>query len=390
MTAIPSTAAPFTGGLLFRLLRSVGVKDAALKRLKLLALIGVPLVAWLPLLILSAVDRKLVPGSTSTPFLMDLSAHIRLLVALPLLLLAGLVAEVRILPTLRQFLVRRLIHDDAMERFRATIASAFRLGDSVLADLIIIALIYTVDGIVSRSNLALGTATWYSSPEPRPSLTPAGIYYLYVALPIFQFILLRWYYRLFVWGRFLAQVSRLKLALVPTHPDRLGGLGFLLTGIQAFNVFAMAHGTLLAGWLSTRVIVHGQPLPGFKAEIIAVTVFVICICIAPLLTFTRALVRTKRNGIQEYGALASRYVRDFDYKWIRGDEPKEELVGSADVQSLADMAGSYDIIQSMRSVAITPQMIIAFAVVTLLPVAPFLLTLMSLSDILKKLAGVLF
>lgn len=390
MTAIPSTAAPFTGGLLFRLLRSVGVKDAALKRLKLLALIGVPLVAWLPLLILSAVDRKLVPGSTSTPFLMDLSAHIRLLVALPLLLLAGLVAEVRILPTLRQFLVRRLIHDDAMERFRATIASAFRLGDSVLADLIIIALIYTVDAVVSRSNLALGTATWYSSPEPRPSLTPAGIYYLYVALPIFQFILLRWYYRLFVWGRFLAQVSRLKLALVPTHPDRLGGLGFLLTGIQAFNVFAMAHGTLLAGWLSTRVIVHGQPLPGFKAEIIAVTVFVICICIAPLLTFTRALVRTKRNGIQEYGALASRYVRDFDYKWIRGDEPKEELVGSADVQSLADMAGSYDIIQSMRSVAITPQMIIAFAVVTLLPVAPFLLTLMSLSDILKKLAGVLF
>ena len=54
------------------------------------------------------------------------------------------------------------------------------------------------------------------------------------------------------------------------------------------------------------------------------------------------------------------------------------------------MAGSYEIVQTMRSVPITPQMIVGFAVATILPVLPLLLTLMPLSEILKKLAGILF
>lgn len=391
-TAIPISAEPFTGGLIFRLLQYAGVRDVALKRVKVASVFLVPLLVWLPLFALSAIDGKLLPGTVGTPFLLDFSAHIRLLVALPLFLLAALVAEVRILPTLAQFLMRQMIPDQSMDRFRSTIQSAFRLGDSMLADLVIIGLVYTADTLVVwRSGFAANVATWYAGlGADRSMLTPAGICYLYVSLPVFQFILLRWYYRLLIWGRFLAQVSRINLRLVPTHPDRLGGLGFLLAATQAFTVFAMAHGALLAGWLSTRVVTHSASLQSFNAEIVAVVVFVICLCIAPLLAFTRPLLRTKRKGIEEYGALAARYAREFDDKWMRGEDCKEALVGSADIQSLADMAGSYDIVQSMRSVAITPQTIIAFAVVTLIPVAPLLLTLMSLPEILKKLAGILF
>jgi hypothetical protein len=151
----------------------------------------------------------------------------------------------------------------------------------------------------------------------------------------------------------------------------------------------MAHGALLASWLSIRVVSHGEPLPSFKGEILAVPIFVICLCVTPLLTFTRNLTRAKRQGILEYGALAARYTREFDKKWVHGPEPAEQLVGSADIQSLADMGGSYDIIQSMRSLAMTPQLIIAFGIVTLIPVAPLLLTVMSLADILKKLVAIL-
>jgi hypothetical protein len=389
-TVIPSSAAPFTGGLILRLLRRVGVQDATLQRIKIAAIFAVPLLAWAPLFALSAIDGKAIPGSAGTPFLLDLSAHIRLLVALPLFLLAGLVAEVRILPTLKQFLTRQLIPEDSMERFRAAVESAFRLGDSILADLVIIAVIYTLDALVWHSD-AVRNAAWYSGSPGQPSnLTPAGVYYAYVSLPIFQFILFRWYYRLFIWARFLAQVSKLKLHLVPTHPDRLGGLGFLLTSAQAFTVFALANGVLLAGWLSTRVVTRGAGLLSFKEEIIGVPIFIICVCIAPFLMFTQRLVLTKRLGIQEYGALASRYAREFDDKWVSGTDCSEPLVGSSDIQSLADMGGSYDIVQSMRSVAITPQMIVAFAIVTLLPVAPLLLTLMPFSEIVKKIAGILF
>ena len=71
------------------------------------------------------------------------------------------------------------------------------------------------------------------------------MWYGYVSLPLFQFLLMRWYFRLFIWTRFLWQVSRLDLSLVPTHPDRVGGLGFLANTVYAFPPLAVAHGALL-------------------------------------------------------------------------------------------------------------------------------------------------
>jgi hypothetical protein len=388
---IPNSVLPFSGGLVSQVLRRFGVHDPnLLLRLRVTAIFILPVLAWLPLFVLSTVDGKLLPGSVGTPFLFDLSAHIRLLVALPLFVLAARVGEARILPMLEQFLARRLVPEKAVPRFEAAVASTFRLGDSIIADLLVIAIIYVVDTLVARHTN--DAATWYAASAAQGShLTPAGICYAYFSLPIFQFVLLRWYFRLFIWGRFLGQVSRLKLNLVPTHPDRVGGLGFLTMSAQPFTLFAMAHGALLAGWLSTRVVVAKASLTEFKGEIVAIVLFVLCLTIAPLTVFARSLTRAKRRGIIEYGALASLYANEFHDKWIVPEaDYKEPLVGSADIQSLADMAGSYDIVQTMRSVPITAQTIVGFAVATLLPVAPLLLTLMPLSEILKKLAGILF
>ncbi len=375
-------------------LQRIGVREPTLLlRLRVAAILILPLVAWLPLLLLSAIDGKLLPGSVGTPFLLDLSAHVRLLVALPLFVLAARVGEARILPTLRQFLARRLIPEKLVPRFEAAVASTFRLGDSIVVDLLILAIIYSFDTLVAkRTNAANDVATWYAASVAQGAhLTPAGVCYAYFSLPIFQFVLLRWYFRLFIWGRFLWLVSWLNLNLVPTHPDRVGGLGFLSMGTQAFTVFAMAHGALLAGWLSTRILIAKASLTEFKGEIVAIVVFVLCLTIAPLGVFARSLTRAKRRGIVEYGALASRYANEFRDKWIVPESNNEEpLVGSADIQSLADMAGSYEIVQTMRSVPITGQMIVVFALATLLPVGPLVLTLMPLSEILKKLAGILF
>ncbi|MGC1759983.1 MAG: hypothetical protein WA742_11555 [Candidatus Cybelea sp.] len=390
---IPNSVLPFTGGLVSRGLQRVGVHGPTLLRLRVAAILILPLLAWLPLLLLSTIDGKLLPGSVGTPFLLDLSAHIRLLVALPLFVLAARVGEARILPTLQQFLVRRLVPEKLVPRFEAAVASAFRLGDSVIADLLIIAIIYFVDTLVARrTSVSNDVATWYAASVAQGAhLTPAGICYAYFSLPIFQFVLLRWYFRLFIWGRLLGRVSRLNLNLVSTHPDRVGGLGFLTMGTQAFVVFAMAHGALLAGWLSTRVVIAKASLTEFKGEIVAIVVFVLCLTIAPLTVFARSLIRAKRRGIIEYGALAARYANEFHDKWIVPEaDAKEPLVGSADIQSLADMAGSYEIVQTMRSVPISAQMILAFAGAALLPVGPLLLTLMPLSEILKKVAGILF
>jgi hypothetical protein len=390
---IPNDVSPFTGGLVRHILKGAGASGDAQRKLALASIVVLPLVAWLPLFFLSAADRELLPGSVRSPFLLDLSAHIRLLAALPLFLLAGRIAAARLQATLAQFLARSLVPDTSLERFHAAVASALRLGDSIVADVAIIALVYGLDFVfLWRTGDAVNPGSWRALGGANGAgISPAGAYYAYVSVPIFEFVLFRWYYRLIVWARFLTQVSKLKLRLIPANPDRVGGLGFLLLGTQAFTAFAIAHGTLLTAWLSNRVLIRGIHLFDYKMEIAAVVVFVLCITLAPLLTFTLPLMRAKRHGIEDYGALAARYAREFDDKWIAATSPcNEPLVGSSDVQSLADMGGSYDIVASMRNVPITGQMLLGFAVATLLPVAPLLLAVMPLSEILSKLVNILF
>ena len=380
------------GGPLFQLLRRAHLTDDALLLVRQ-RIIVISLLAWLPLLILSALDGQALGGRATVPFLLDVDVHVRFLLALPLLIVAELVVHQRMRFVVKQFLERQVIPEHAMPRFEAAIRSAFRLRNSVLAEVLLIALVYGVGVlIVWRQYGALAAATWYATPGAGGStLSLAGVWYGYVSLPLFQFLLLRWYFRLAIWARFLWQVSRIELHLVPTHPDRVGGLGFLSNTVYAFVPLAVAHGALLAGMLANRIFYLGATLPAFKVEIAVVVIFLVCVVLGPLLVFAPQLAQAKRTGNREYGTLAQQYVRAFDAKWLRGGAPAEEpLVGSADIQSLADLANSFEVVRSMRLAPVTKEALLQLVAATLAPVLPLALTMMSLEDLLKKLFGILF
>jgi hypothetical protein len=380
------------GGPLFQLLRRSHLAGDALELVRR-RLIIIPLLAWLPLLVLSALAGQALGGNVAVPFLLDVDVHVRFLVALPLLIIAERVVHHRMRSLLGLFLERNLIPANAMPRFEAAIASAFKLRNSVLAEILLIALVYGVGIlIVWRHYSALDTATWYAKPSADgPKLWLAGIWYGYVSLPLFQFLLVRWYFRLFIWTRFLWQVSRIELSLVPTHPDRVGGLNFLSNTVYAFAVLAVAHGALLAGALANRIFFVGATLIQFKAEIAVVVILMLCAVHGPLLVFAPQLAAAKRKGLREYGTLAETYVRAFDTKWLRGGAPAAEpLLGSADIQSLADLGNSYEVVRAMRIAPITRDAILRLVAATLAPIVPLLLTLMPLEELLKKLFGILF
>ena len=95
--------------------------------------------------------------------------------------------------------------------------------------------------------------------------------------------------------------------------------------------------------------------------------------------------------MREYGTLAQRYAREFDRKWLRGGAPADEpLIGSADIQSLADLGNSFEVVKGMRSVPFNLQTVLQLAVATLLPVAPLLLTMFSLEEVLLRLVTIVF
>ena len=247
-------------------------------------------------------------SAVGVPLLYDIDAHARILVALPLLIVAELVVHRRRREVVGQFVSLGLVRDAVRERFDAAIISAMRLRDSVFAELLLIAVVYGVGILVVwRHYGALGTPTWYATPDEgalRPQL--AGWWYLLVSLPLFQFVLLRWYFRLFVWARFLWDVSRMDVAYAPMHPDRTGGIGFLSRTGNAFAPLLLAQGVLLAGTIANRIFFDDAALPEFKLLVFTFVVAVLAAVLAPLLVFIVPLSRAKRAGLRQYSHLSKR------------------------------------------------------------------------------------
>ncbi len=280
------------GGPLFQLLRRAHLSDDALMLVRQ-RIIVISLLSWLPLLVLSALAGNMLGGKIAVPFLVDFEVHVRFLVAMPLLLVAELVVHQRMRFLVTQFLERNLIPESAMTQFKAAITSAFRLRNSVLAEVLLIAFVY-IGGvlIIWRHYITLDAATWYATPSADGSkLSLAGMWYGYVSLPLFQFLLCRWYFRIFIWTRFLWQVSRIDLRLVPTHPDRVGGIGFLSNTIDAYVPLLVAHGALLAALIGNRIYHLGAKLTEFKLEIVVLVTFLIFVVLGPLLFFAPQLAR---------------------------------------------------------------------------------------------------
>jgi len=108
--------------------------------------------------------------------------------------------------------------------------------------------------------------------------------------------------------------------------------------------------------------------------IIGFVAFFVVVILAPLLLFTPQPARAKREGLAEYGTLATTYVIDFDQKWMHGNPTNEQLLGSGDIQSLADLGNSFAVVREMRAVPFVTDDLGRLVASTVIPLVPLLLT----------------
>jgi hypothetical protein len=347
-------------------------------------------VVWLPLLALTILGGRFA-GGVPVPFLYDFEVHARLLFSLPLMIVAEMVVYIRMRAIAAQFEERQIITDSVRPAFKTVIASAMRLRNSVAVEISLLLFVILAGHYVWRQALALHSDTWYANvTSSGQTHTAAGFWYAFVSVPVFQFILLRWYYRIFIWCRFLFQVSRLDLNLVPIHPDRCCGIGFLGNVATAFAPLLMAHSGVIAGFIANRILHEGAALPNYKFELAGLALFLLILVLGPLCVFIPKLNRARLAGLRTYGRLASDYVVDFAGKWTRGGMGEgEPLLGSADIQSLADLDNSFAVVREIKLVPFGKETIVRFLVVIALPLAPLALTMFSLEELLKRLFSVL-
>lgn len=378
------------GGPLYALLLKAGLVQPPLRRLRRRILVFVAL-AWAPLLLLTMMEGTALEN-VEIPFLYDVEAYARFLVALPLMVFADVVLHRRLGAAVTQFRRTDLVPPDFVLRFEASIASAIRLRDSVVAEVAILVLAFVAAWLMWRYAPALAASTWYANVEGgRVDLTVAGRWFVHAAAPLSQFLLIRLYFRLYIWGRFLWQVSRMRLRLTPAHPDRAGGLGFLQESVAGFVPLLLAQACIASGYVAARVLFNGRSVLDFRMEAIALAVMLLLAVLLPLCMFMVQLIQTRQTAMNDYGAMASSYVRDFDSRWIQGTAPTlAPLLGNADVQSLADLGGSYDLVRGMRLVPFDSRVVTLVLLAIVIPFLPLVFTVFSLPELLSRLAQVMF
>jgi len=346
---------------------------------------------WLPLLILSLVQGLAFDGPVELPFLWDFAVHVRFLICVPLLIIAEVLLDARTRAVVKHFVDSKLVQVKDYPAFESVVRQAGRLRDSLLAEAIIVGVVI-VGVIFLRIEYSGSASTWQVLVSEAGRIrTLAGWWYLFLAIPFFQFLVARWVWRFLIWSHFLRSLSKMDLRLIPIHPDLAAGLGFLSPAQAKYGIIVFAVSSVIAAKIGEEILYGGASLLDYKIIIGGYVVMMLIVLLAPLLVFTPKLLMVKRRGLLEYSALGNEYTEAFDRKWIRKEVPEgEPLLGSSDIQSLADLGNSFQFVRNMRAFPIDRNSILPIVVATVLPMLPLVLTVYPFDELVLKIIGFLF
>jgi hypothetical protein len=370
------------GDLLFRLQRRVGLVPAGGLGLVRRAVFW-SLLAWLPIVLWALYIRRALPGVAGEPLLAHFGVHARFLVAVPLLILAEGPVHALTTRLLPQFVHSGVVPPAGVEPFRAAIAATARLRDATLPWAVMLGIVVafaSTSEMVHRSH----EIDWESGPDGRPGF--GALWYLYVARSIYLTLVLAWLWRVVLLAVLFWRIARLDLALVPTHPDRVGGLGFLERVPPLFAPVPLAIGCVVASRWAHDAVYHGLALPSLKVQMIAFVVLSVVLFVLPLAAFAGPLKRAKKQALLDYGALVGRHGRLVHERWIRGKPVGDDaLLAAPELGPVADTAAVYDAVKAMRTLPVGKAAVVPLAAAAVAPMLAVLALQVPVKDLVLSL-----
>jgi len=378
------------GGLWHRLMKAARLERSphllAPRRAAALAAL-----AWIPLLALSARDGTTQSGVT-LPFLHDLAAHVRCLIAIPVLVFGEAVLALRLRPAVDQFRSSGLVDPELEPRFTRAIDGLRRRVAQPWPELALLAFAFALPWVSHAIGIEADASTWRTRVGAGGTeLTAAGQWFRLVSVPLSLFLALRWLWWLALWSGFLRRVAALPLRYVPAHPDGHGGVGFIANAQTAWLPFVLATSAVLAAGAAERIFVGGHALPEFYAALGSFVALAVAVPLAPLVVFAPALARLKRAAVLAYGRLASQAGRRFDEKWVapRNQDAGAAVLETGDTSMICDFGSVFATVQKLSPIPIERSAAIPLAAAAVLPLLPLALTVWPLDVIVKQLVGIL-
>jgi len=340
-------------------------------------LLGLAL-GWAPWLLV--VGLALIEGVADRMFSMALVAgHARLLLVIPLIFVSESWVTPRMAACVATITRYGVVSPDDRPALDAEVLRTRRWANWWWPEVICLVLAVLLDVTGSRLQ-TYGESSTYD--PARDSLS--FLVYVHVGLLVFRFLVFRTVWKLALWGWFLWRVSRLDLHLIAGHPDRAGGLGSLEGVHERFTPLVAALSVLecaaLAESISTGTLAVTAVYPTLALLLLLDGV----LFLGPLLVFTDKLWAGRTKGVGLYNGLAARYVKEFEAKWLEGTSRNEPLLGTPDLQSLADLVNSVGIVKGMRWITIGPRLLTFMTVALVGPLMPLFLFRYPLAELARK------
>jgi hypothetical protein len=343
---------------------------------------------WLPLLLLSLKDGLAFGHQVRVPFVYDFSMYGRFLLGLPLLLLAEVVIDPAIRQAVTEFVDARLVQGQELLQFENILRGIQHLRDSWIPELILFVLAFFPVFLWQHEWTPGALSSWHTTAR---GLTAAGWWFAVFSAPLLRFIIYRWCFRYIIWAALLWRIIRLHLTLMPTHPDHAAGLNFLAMAQKHFGILFCALGCTLAGRVANSMVFERAPLTSFKSVMAGFVVMSLIVGLLPLTLLAPKLIKVRKAGLLAYGRLANTYTESFDRKWVHcAGPPSEPLLGTGDIQSLADMGNSFAFIEGMRIAPISRKLALQIAGQAAIPLVPLILLGTPAPELIRAVTKMVF
>ena len=371
--------------LLYRLQRRIGLIPAEGPGIARRALFW-SLFAWLPIALWAWSTGRALPPGGGEPLLAHFGIHVRFLVAVPLLIFAEAPVHGLFRGLLPYFARSKLMPETELPRFRAALTDIARLRNATLPWVAILAVmiaVITFSDVLHDSH----EIAWAVDGEGISRRLGFGtLWFLYVGRPIYLTILLSWLWRVVLLILLFRRIAKLNLSIVPTHPDRAGGLGFLGRFPKAFLLVALAVSAVLASRWAHDVVYHGVTVQSLRMPMIALVILLVVLFTSPAFMFIGPLIRAKKQALLDYGALIGGHGRLVHRRWIEEREVKDDGILSApELGPVADTISLYEAVKRMRMVPVDKSSLIPLVFAAGLPMIVVMAIQFPVGQILRML-----
>lgn len=380
---------PVQGGPLRRIRKAIGLVPEKGGGLALRVVVIVA-VAWLPVMVGALIAGQALGGAD--PLTRHFGVHARFLIAVPLLIFAEAFMERLIPPMVRHFATSGLIDSANMPEFREALSTATRLRDSIWGSMFVLVVVGGVVLNASVSGAPGEEMSWtVAHPGGAAEFGFAGWWYTFVARPIFAGLLAIWIWRILALWILFWKLSALDLRLVASHPDRIGGLGFMEGLTVACAPIVLAISVVLAGRWGHDVLYHGVHVDSLRPLVIAFVVTMLIVFNGPLLVLGRHTRAFKRAKLLEYSALVGNHGDLVYRKWLGGqDVGAPDILDAPELGPTVDISSIYQAVAQMRFAPIGKSSVVSIAVASLLPMLPVFAIEVPIKQMLGALTSALF